>query len=267
MEKIGLKELKEIQIAILVYVADFCKKNDINYWLDAGTLLGAIRHNGYIPWDDDIDIGMLRPDYEKFMKLFNLNNTSNYKARCYENDKNWYYPYGKVIDESTVLYEPDEKSGIKSSVFIDVFVYDNAPQSKKELEIMYRKRDRYAKLNSIQVSKHFTLESRQKYNFLRFPFWLIFQLLPKRIFVKKSIENSKKYVNNDTGYVGNFTSVTKIFCPKSIFDSFIEVDFEGKKFFAPIGYDEWLKAFYGNYMELPPKEKRVSHHKFVAYKK
>ena len=74
MRKVELEELRKIQISILDVVADFCEKHKINYWIDSGTLLGAIRHKGYIPWDDDIDIGMLREDYDKFKKLFNQYN-------------------------------------------------------------------------------------------------------------------------------------------------------------------------------------------------
>ena len=74
MKQITLEELKRIQLSILDRVAEFCEKNAINYWLDCGTLLGAVRHKGYIPWDDDIDIGMLRPDYDRFLKTFNEKN-------------------------------------------------------------------------------------------------------------------------------------------------------------------------------------------------
>ena len=94
-DEIDIDELKKIQLNILEYIDKFCKENNINYWIDCGTLLGAVRHKGYIPWDDDIDIGMLREDYIKFMNSFNNNNDSNYKFHCYELDKNWYYPYGK----------------------------------------------------------------------------------------------------------------------------------------------------------------------------
>lgn len=267
MKKINLNELRKIQINILDYVDSFCRKNDINYWLDCGTLLGAVRHKGYIPWDDDIDIGMLREDYLKFIKAFNLDNSSNYKFHCYENDKNWHLPFGKVVDESTVLFEPDEKAGIKTSINIDVFVYDNAPSDLRKLHNMYLKRDIYTKLNNLQFFKHFTYESKNKYNWIRYPFHLLFQIFPKGYFVKKNIKNSKKYSKKETNYVGNFTSFKKIICEKSIFDSFIELDFEGNKYLVPIGYKKWLEAFYGDYMKLPPKSQQVSHHRFVAYYK
>ena len=89
MHELSLDELRKIQIEILDVVVKFCDDHEINYWLDCGTLIGAIRHKGYIPWDDDIDIGMLRPDYEKFMKLFNEENT-RYKFMCYELDEKFY---------------------------------------------------------------------------------------------------------------------------------------------------------------------------------
>ena len=268
MKKIEINDLKRIQLQILDYIDNFCKKNDIKYWLDSGTLLGAARHKGYIPWDDDIDIGMLRKDYEKFKKLFNINNTSNYKLHCIENDKNWYYPFGKILDENTIMYEPDKKSGIKSSVFVDLFVYDNAPDDDKELKRMYKKRNLFYKLNTLQVSKHFVLPEKQKYNLLRYPIWLLFQLFPRGYFIRKSIKNSKKYNNKNTKYIGNFSgSVQKIKCEKELFQDFIELEFEGKMYPAPIGYKEWLTSFYGDYMKLPPKENQVSHHRFEAYYK
>ena len=113
-KKITKEEMKKIQINILDDVSKFCDENNIKYWIDCGTLLGAIRHKGYIPWDDDIDIGMLREDYDKFIKLYN-SKKSKYKLKCIELDKTYEYPFGKVIDTDTILYEPDEK-GIKIAI-------------------------------------------------------------------------------------------------------------------------------------------------------
>ena len=267
MKEISLEELKKIQIDILDYVDDFCKKNGINYWLDCGTLLGAIRHKGYIPWDDDIDIGMLRPDYEKFIELFNHNNDSDFSFICYENDKDWVFPFGKVLNNNTVFFEPDEKHGIKSSVYIDVFPYDNAPEDKKKINRIFKKRNLYAKLTKLQRFSCFYIERKNKYNFIRYPFHIMMQIFPKDFFVKKGVELSKKYMNIQTNLVGNFTSLSKQYCEKDVFSSFVDVEFEGKKYPAPVGYDKWLKSFYGDYMKLPPKEKQISHHRYEAYYK
>ena len=267
MEKIEVEELKKIQVKILNYVDDFCKKNNINYWLDSGTLLGAVRHKGFIPWDDDIDLGMLREDYNKFMEFFNKDNNSNYKFCCYENNKKWPYPYGKILNTNTIMYEPDEKYGIKSSVFVDLFPYDNIPQDDKEREKAFKKRNLYKKLNNLQRYKSFYIESKNRYNFIRYPFHLLMKLFPEGYFIKKSIENSKMYNNKESNLVGNFTGTMKQWCDKDVFNSFIELEFEGRKYPAPVGYDKWLTSFYGDYMKLPPIEKRVSHHRFIAYYK
>ena len=265
MKKINLNELKKIQLEILNTVDKFCKKNKINYWLDCGTLLGAIRHSGYIPWDDDIDIGMLREDYDKFLKTFNQSNTK-YQLSALEIDKNYYFAFGKVVDTTTLLYEPDE-TGIKSNVYIDVFVYDNAPDDDKKVEKMYQKRDFYNKLRIAQLYPNLYDHESLIKKIMRLFLKIYLKFLPKNYYTKKCIQNSKRYMNEKTKRVGNFTSAAKIICDKHIFNSFIDVTFENRKYPAPVGYDEWLKSFYGDYMKLPPKEKQVSNHKFKAYYK
>ena len=263
MRRINTDELKEIQLSILDHVVDFCEKHDIQYWLDSGTLLGAVRHQGYIPWDDDIDIGMLRSDFDKFLGCFNQL-SKRYKAYSIENRKKFYFAYCKVLDTKTILYEPDEDGGVKISINIDVFVYDNAPDDNRMLEIMFMKRNIYRNLNLLR-----TLNHRPNGNIMRRILIYVLRLLikpfPKAYFVKKMVQNSKKYIDVNTQRIGNFTGYMKMTCNKRVFKNFVEVEFEGKHYKAPMGYDEYLKAFYNNYMQLPPAEKQVSSHTFTAY--
>ena len=101
MRKIGMDELRQKQIEVLDYVSSFCDQQGIRYWIEGGTLLGAIRHKGYIPWDDDIDIAMLRKDYDWFRKAFpEKNQNSKFVFRCAEDDRDWHLPFGKVMDMS-----------------------------------------------------------------------------------------------------------------------------------------------------------------------
>ncbi len=259
-KKINSDDLKKIQISILDVVDDFCNKNGISYWIDCGTLLGAIRHKGYIPWDDDIDIGMLREDFEKFIKTFNGFN-DQYKAYCIENNDDFYYPYGKVLDTNTILYEPD-KTGNKLSVNIDVFPYDNTPKNDKEIQKLLDRRNKYRYYHEV-----LNCNEKEK-SFIKRIVIIVGRLFFRRnYFVKKIVHNACKTINNHSTMVGDFTGYDRYYCDKSVFDSFIDVIFEGKKYKAPVGYDKWLKAMYGDYMTLPPKEKRVSHHKFEAYYK
>ena len=262
MREILLDELKEIQIAILDVVDAFCKENNINYWLDGGTLLGAVRHGGYIPWDDDIDIGLLRKDYDLFLQKFNEKN-ERYKVFSIENNKNFPYPFSKVLDTNTILYEPNEQ-GVKLSVNIDVFVYDNAPNDDKLLSQMYRKAEIYNRIYHFLLYKT-KLYNADKFNPVKNTIKKICSKISPCFVCKKIVNNSKRYSLKDTCWVGEFLCATKIKASKNIFKEFVEVNFEGKKYNAPIGWDIWLTCFYQNYMELPPIEKQTSHHLFKAY--
>lgn len=262
-KRLNNEEVKKIQIDILDVVSSFCDDNNIKYWLDTGTLLGAIRHKGYIPWDDDIDIGMLREDYDRFASLFNQHN-KRYRFVCLDNSEDFYTAFGKVIDTKTVLYEPDIH-GNKLAVNIDVFVYDNAPDDDILLEKMYRKRDRYMLLALFsRGSQVLPTDSYLKRTQKRIVHLVTCGFSSEKL-LAKVIDNSKTYSKIETKRVGNFTSVSRIAVDKRVFDSFIDVEFEGKKYKAPVGYDEWLTDFYGDYMQLPPKEKQVSHHLYEAY--
>lgn len=261
--KIDTEELKEIQLQILKHTASFCDSHGINYWIDCGTLLGAVRHKGYIPWDDDIDVGMLRADYDKMIKLFNLEN-DRYFFACYETKKDFYFPFGKVFDTTTILYEPDE-NGFKLCVNIDIFVYDNAPSNQKALKRQFDRRDLYRRLFDYQHYSNFANVSLIK-KIGGKAIKTILGVFPQDYFIKKMIENCKKYSSEATDEVGNFSSYSRLHCNKRIFSSFVNLEFENSMFKAPIGYDEWLRSFYSDYMQLPPLEKRVSHHSFVAYR-
>lgn len=261
MRRATVEEVKKIQIELLDLVADFCEKNEIAYWIDCGTLLGAIRHKGYIPWDDDIDVGMLRVDFERFSELFN-NRNDQYYFICAENTPDAYYAHGKVLDRTTTLYEPDEK-GYKTCINIDIFVYDNVP-NEEIAKKMYDRRDKCRFFHGTRFA-----HGRPSGNALRrtmvYIFRYMLKLVPKGFFIQKMARNAKQYKKQETKYVGNFTSYARMICEKEVFDSFTTAEFEGKEYRIPIGYDRWLRAFYGDYMQLPPEEKRVSHHKFEAY--
>ena len=262
MKRIDINELKELQLAILDTVHKFCIEHGINYWLDCGTLLGAVRPNGYIPWDDDIDIGMLRDDYEKFRVEFNKYN-DRYSFSCVEDDDTYCFAFGKVLDTNTILYEPD-KNGRKIAVYIDVFVYDNAPDDEEKLKKMYQKRDFYRGCNTARTQ----LPDDEPGIIRKCIFWFLhyaLKVFPKSFFAKKMVQNSKTYMLSETKRVGNFTSRSKFACDKQVFNTFIEHVFEGRQYMIPAGYDQWLTSFYGDYMQLPPVEKRVHSHVFEAY--
>ena len=272
MLRLSADEVKKIQLEILDVFAEFCEKRGINYWLDSGTLIGAVRHKGYIPWDDDIDVGMLRPDYDKFMREFNGYNP-RYELHSIENDPESEFPFGKIFDTSTVLYEPDER-GIKTAVNIDIWPYDNAPDDDAVVNEMFDKRDALLMDYYTRVKKVFAPTTGSFMHRLLAPAVWMFRktvrLFPSRAkrfeTVKKLAENSRRCIHEDTKRIGNFMGWTRAVCSKDCFASFIDAEFEGKTYKIPAGYDEWLKKLYGDYMRLPPEKKRISHHILTAYK-
>lgn len=264
MHQLNITELKRKQLEILDVTANFCAEHNIKYWLDGGTLIGAIRHKGYIPWDDDIDVGMLRQDYDKFTASFNEYN-ERCKVVCFENDSSFFVPFAKVMDTETLLYEPDEK-GQKLCINIDIFVYDSAPDDEAAVHDMFRKRNIFHVCN---VARQARIFQRPKGGILRrlcvYALRMAVRVFPRNYFVRKTIENAKRYVNEQTERIGNFVGVMRMTCSRRALASCIDGEFEGRHYRIPAGYDEYLREFYGDYMQLPPEEKRISTHIFKAY--
>lgn len=264
MEKeIHDKELKSLQLKILNVVVDFCDRHDIKYWLDFGTLLGSVRHGGYIPWDDDIDLGMLRKDYDKFINMFNGEN-ERYQVKSFETDNNFYYAFAKVLDTKTVLYEPDRKNGVKLCVNIDIFPYDTAPDKKSAWK-MIKKRDR---LNIFEVARRHS--GRARGSFIRRMavscLKAAVKVFPPDYFIKRIVKNAKKFKGEEFGYVTDFSGNDANFiCEKNLYDEMMVGKFESGNYKIPKEYDTVLRKIYGDYMILPPAEKRVTHHKYEAY--
>ena len=264
MRQLSEDELKKIQLEILDVVVKFCEEQNINYWIDCGTLLGAVRHKGYIPWDDDIDIGMLRPDYEKFISSFN-GYDERYKVICPENDPDFSLAFAKIMDTKTVLYEPDEK-GRKMCINIDVFVYDNVPDDEKAARNFFRRKTILYILN---VARQARIFQQPKGGIIRrlcvYALRSAVRIFPRNYFIRKLIANAKRYNNIDTKRVSNSLSIGYMRCARRVLTSFIDGEFEGKRYRIPAGYDEYLRECYGEYMQLPPEEKRISTHIFKAY--
>ncbi|MBQ7155792.1 MAG: LicD family protein [Synergistaceae bacterium] len=270
MRQIDNNELRKIQLEILDVVMKFCDEHDILCFLDGGTLLGAIRHKGYIPWDDDIDIGMLRPDYDKFMKLFNENNT-RYKFHCLENDSEFLLPFGKVFDTFTEYYEPDKKTGHKYSINIDIWVMDNAPDDKQQLRKMFFWQYVYIRLRAARLSPMFAphdgniIRKVISYSLRIFMKMIPLSILPENYFAWKMLKNAKSYSAVQTRCVGSFLGFHELAMDREKFEKFTFAEFEGRKCKIPSGYDEWLTKLYGDYMKLPPESERKTLHHFEAF--
>lgn len=266
MKEIGLEERKKLLLEMMDEVDSFFRKNNLTYYLAFGTLIGAIRHKGFIPWDDDMDIMMPREDYNKLSALFPREGIYRFLAPGIIN--NYPYAFGKIIDTRTVKYEPIRNKYQVIGLDIDVFPIDNYPDDHDEAEKWCDEISKTQKLLNIQFARF----SKGR-NFVRtivkniiVAFWYTLDNLGictvnKTVF--KLDKLSRKYNKKETNYCG-ISSISTYGVRKRnrkfVFDSALEVDFEGHKYLAPSGYDEYLTDTYGNYMQLPPLEKRKTHH-------
>ena len=258
----NLDELKKIELDIMIKIHQFCEKNNIKYYMIAGTLIGAIRHKGFIPWDDDIDIAMSREEYEKFLREFPAYGEKN-NLLAVNNRTNPYYgrPMTKVIDTRTCLMEPEYRSDDPIGVFVDIWVMDGVPNGvnrnhwlkkmRKEKEILFA--SSYKATMQFSFSKNMAILLGRPINY------------KKRAAKFDELAQTYKYEECDT--VVNYIGMTKKLetYQKDWFGEGILVEFEGYKFWAPVKYDEWLRARYGDYMQLPPKSERIPHHVINTY--
>jgi len=265
MREIGLTELKEIQIDILDFVDDFCKRHHIKYFLTGGTLIGAVRHKGYIPWDDDIDLCMLRDDYDRFLNLFPKESQSKYKIYSNTLGEKYPIPFVKVANIQTLLKE-DVIIPSDIGVNIDIFPLDTIPIDKKLQKKLYRKFGLY--FGMLQM-KEILWSSKRSFhnNLIMIISRYLLKAVPYSFILKKINENAVKYKDIDSPLCGDLVwgygirEITK----KENFRDSIDCEFEGKIYPVPVGYDSYLQGVYGNYMMLPPEEKRVSSHNVEAW--
>lgn len=265
-----MKEIREvcilqmIELDIMTYIDKVCRENNLKYFLAYGTLIGAVRHRGFIPWDDDIDILMPRDDYEKFCGIID-HSGGRYKICHWKKDKNYQFGFAKVYDSSTKLKEKNLTGGTGFGVYVDVFPYDGYPGARRLRLLDILGKCRHWQLRGFNSMK--TEAGRWK-NVPRFVLYLVLCAVGKRnlLALSQKLATGTKIDESElAGCFSSFANNEKELFHKTAVDSVDEVEFEGRKFLIPSGYDELLTNMYGDYMKLPPAEQRVSNHDFVAW--
>lgn len=254
-----IKELRELQMQILDRIHAFCQEHNLTYFLSSGTLIGAVRHGGYIPWDDDIDIHMPRESYTRFRQLFNDNNTRYKLIDAYNTDR-YYYTFPKVVDTHTSLIEHGV-SGTEIGIYVDIFPVDFVPDNLDERKKVFSKKNRLKRyLIALQKNIFCTLN----------PAGILFRIWARIRYSRiKLIKEFDRIITRYSGgnQICNLTDsgpqIEGCFNASAISDS-IDIKFEDRVYKTMIGYQEYLSLSYGDYMTLPPENQRV-HHDFTAY--
>lgn len=259
MKTISIDEQKKISLSILNYVDELCKTNQIKYYIGYGTLLGAVRHKGFIPWDDDIDLIMFRKDYDRFVSI--AQNNLRYGCLSFE-DLTYHSPYTKIVDMTTRIKCEAKQDIPNLGVGIDIFPFDYF--AEKDINVIYAmKKKLNVKEKMIRYSLYSSYSEIGKFRLDKYLFYLISRLHSWEYWAKKYKKIIDKYKNpTKASWCGVYSSMNTSIIPvfeSSIFDSECELEFEGKKYPAPGQYVNFLATVYGDYMQLPPEEKRIPH--------
>lgn len=266
MKTVSLDEQKRLILDILIDFDKVCRDNNIPYSLAYGTLLGSVRHKGFIPWDDDIDVIVTRDNYNKLMDILNTKLQKNHKFICVENTKGFSAPLGKIIDNTTVLKQEGQNSDrIDLGVYIDIFVYDWIPVDQNEQKKVLNKAVFLTKLWSF-CGKNFS-----NHNIVIRIIRGILNKTPLARLVSLYINSwaatgtyEKKMLAALAFGISNREKNTLLY---SDLQNLQDYEFEGHYFLGIRNSDYYLKQWYGDYMKLPPIEQRVSHHHTKVYRK
>lgn len=268
MDEILLKKVQRVQLDIAKEFKHICDTNNLKYMAEAGTLLGAIRHNGFIPWDDDMDFSMPREDYNKFFIIAQgLNN--DYKPVRWDITEGYPHPFGKFVKKNTVFRE--EKMEKSYGIYIDIFPWDNLPDeniAKKiykiklmSLRAMMRAKcgcKTYRRNGKIIISKLIK----------NLPFIVLSIFISRdsiissyeKLASKYNEKQTDKIVLQDDTPIGNWSTSLALFVDQG------NAEFEDTFFSIPGEYDKYLSERYGNYNRLPPEDKRNNQHLIVEVK-
>jgi len=265
----SLEELQKIQLKMLKTFADFCIENDIRYYLSGGTLLGAIRHQGFIPWDDDVDVNVPRPDCVKLQKL-SCGHIGRYILQKPSASSPYHAECWRLYDPSVVIVNSlggTSKIPVYQAAFIDIFPIEGLPSSKTCIYLHYVKLVCIRKLLHCALLRHWSGKNlaTKLFHFIVGPFA---KIVGYKNWYRWLQTTAEKCSFDDSEFIGVMTAqvhTTEETMKKQEYIVSIPVIFEGIEFSAPSNFDVYLTQLYGDYMKIPPKEKQVSHHSFKVY--
>ena len=270
MKELDLTEIQAIELKLLLSFDEICRKEGLRYSLGGGTLLGAIRHQGFIPWDDDVDVMMPRPDYDRFL-MYCAEKDIPFGIITYENTLGYNGLFAKITDLSTRIIDEVNFIDYEIGVNIDVFPLEGLGQSEKEALKIFHKTTFDREIQNATAWKRFFRSKTHSILLepVRFAMFIISRFAnPKKLLAKIDRENLKHPFEESeyAGCVCGSYREQEIMTTKT-FKEYSEVTFEGYQLSAISDFASYLTKHYGDYMQLPPEEKRQTHHTYKAYLK
>ncbi len=271
MDNATLRKVQLCQLEIAKEFRRVCTALGLRYFLDSGTLLGAVRHKGFIPWDDDLDVGMLRNDYERFLREAPAVLSAAFSLQTWKSDEHYGLAFAKLRMKHTVYIENAAQfSDAENGIYIDIFPYDSYPAAAAERRwqgmryIVYRRAMLVKSGYTPWVMSTGIKRLMKRIAYVPFEFFSVF-------FSRQQLINSyeracTRFNSVRTGYVYEQAGASKYgkwVIPDRCFIEFCELPFEGELFMCPKDYDTYLTAAYGDYMTLPPEDKRVNRHQII----
>lgn len=263
MDNQEIRALQMHELKLAKEVRRVCEILNIQYFLIGGTFLGAVRHKGFIPWDDDMDVGMMREDYECFMREAPKLLGDDFYLQNWDTDPEYPFSFGKLRLNGTVVVEK-MNAGTTShkGVFLDIFPYDNVPgnvelQRRQARRVFILKKMMWIKKGYGKQLQNDSFKMWLKYNGVRFLTCFV-----SYDWIKKTYAHELTRYNNhctEKMFISCLYSYEKSSVYRRWLENLSEYDFENERFLAPRDYDAFLSALYGDYMQLPPEEKRHTH--------
>lgn len=262
-----IKHVQAIELKNLTVLEDVCSKIGIEFFVYGGTLIGAVRHKGFIPWDDDLDVAMLREDYEKFIAEADQYLPSEYVLQTPYHNRETPYPYTKLRLKGTKYVEYGyHKLNMEQGIYVDIYPIDHLPDDERLYRKQFKKYQFYSRLYAWRQCPY--LDDQSKTVRITIKRWLKFvgsfalKLLSQKYLVKRIDQIATKYNQTETKRRGNlnFPKPTNYFYEIQPFEKGV---FEGYPVWLPRNWDLHLTSRYGDYMQLPSENERIGHKPYL----
>ncbi len=264
MQKITqVSKIQSVLAEILEHFAKFCNEHQLTFFLSNGTLIGAVKYQKFVPWDDDCDVMMPREDYEKFLSLYKECENPKYHLLSLVTSKTWRMPYAKLSDANTLLKEGDYEFGEELGVSLDIFPIDRWHPNEKKAAVQTFLAELYKRFLICANAETFQTPKKGITKLILFGIHLVGKAFGWKYWQKKicrMAEKSNKYPEKLVGCVAWCCHGCGEILPKEVFSQTVDVTFLGRTYPAPIGYDQYLTQLYGEWRkELPPEQQKSNH--------